>query len=762
MMNKFVKEYNILIAKRLTAILVAVVFVLGIAVIPAEIHGTETDPSATGTQVTEATEAVTLDAEQSMTDEDVAAADDEAATEEQEAAEADEATVEETAGEDNTVNTEAIGEMENALTVDLDSIDESDYDGFIYKLEDDVTKKEVKEMENAIDDLDEKEGQEVEEVVEKELYAADSIETIAEVAQPELIEYIEPNYIVRAMGTNDPYYSNYGWYLDMIDAPYIWDEELFGDDVTVAVLDSGVNTNHKDLKGDNKFTKPYNFVDDSQDVTDNAGHGTAVAGVIAASYNNGSGLTGIMPNTIIMPVKVVDKKWNSSKNKWETVGSIASICSGIDYAVSNKADVINMSLGSDYKSISLETKCQSAAEEGVILVAASGNEAQSSGRYTGVINPIEYPASYDTVISVGSIERDGTYSDFSNYNKYVTVSAPGSGILVPWYDGDYMLLTGTSLSVPQVSAMAAMVKQMDSSINYESFNSIIAGSSVDKGTAGYDVYYGYGLMNMKNAYLHLTEKDISVYDVSLSAASFTYDGTEKTPTVTVKQAGKPLSEDCYKITYEEGRTTIGTYNVTVEGTNGYEGSKTVSFTINPIGDISRCAVSLANNSYTYDGKTKTPSVAVSNNGKTVSSGYYKTAYASGRTAIGTYNVTVSGINGYIGTKIVTFNVVSPLVKGIKAPKRGKGKLTVRWKAMSKKQKKRTYKNIITGYQVRVSTSSNFANAKYASVKGIAKTSKTVKGLKKKTTYYVQYRSYKTTGSGTYYSKWSGTKKARTK
>ena len=81
--------------------------------------------------------------------------------------------------------------------------------------------------------------------------------------------------------------------------------------------------------------------------------------------------------------------------------------------------------------------------------------------------------------------------------------------------------------------------------------------------------------------------------------------------------------------------------------------------------------------------------------------------------------------------------------------------------MSKKQKNK-YKNAITGYQVRVSTNSSFSNAKYVKVKGITKTKATVKGLKKKTNYYVQYRSYKTVGSATYYSKWSGTKKAKTK
>ena len=678
-MNRLVEEKNRQIAKRLTAMLVAVVFVFGMMYMPAEIYAVETDSA--GDAVVTDTTGTSDEAEKAEINGEVG---------ENETLAPDETTIEDSTVEEVVENEElatgenSIDELTDALTVDLDSLDESDYDGFIYKLADDTTKSEIKEMEKAIDDLGT--GQEVEEVVEKEAYVADSIETIAEVVSPEQIEYIEPNYIVKAMGTSDPEYEEHGWYLDIINAPYVWDKGMRGEGIVVAVLDSGVKMDHKDFES-NTFTAEHNTIDEGDgatDVSDNSGHGTAVTGIIAAAQNNGEGLTGVMPKVNIMPVKVMDYKMDPETGKWKTEGTLDDVVEGIEYAANNGANVINMSLGTDGRSSTLEAACNAAAAKGVILVAAAGNEAQSPFRENGPINPIEYPAAFGSVVSVGSVDSNESWSYFSNYNKYVAIAAPGEELKLTWKNGSYTIKSGTSFAAPQVAAMAAMVKQMDRSVDCTGFMKIIAATSTDKGVKGFDPYFGYGLMNLKRAYDYMAG-DISMYDISLSGTAFTYNGGVKTPSVTVKKANKAISAN-----------------------------------------------------------------------------YYRTTYAAGRTAVGTYKVTVTGINGYKGTKTLSFNINPPLVKGIKAPKRGKKKLTVRWGAMSKKQKKKIYKNVITGYQVRVSTSSNFANARYASVKGIAKTKVTIKGLQKKTTYFVQYRSYKTVGSATYYSNWSSVKKAKTK
>ena len=627
--------------------MVAVVFALGTLFVPAGIYAEET-----GTEEDTVVEIVepALGAADTETE----------ATEESETEEI----VSEAAPESVEIETTA-----EDLADMVAEAEEGDYDGYLYQIKDDTTDAEIREMEDAINELDAE--QEVKEVVEGELYAADSLETISEVVEAEQIECIEPNYILRACASpNDYFYNSYGWYLEMINAPYVWERDMFGGGTTVAVLDSGVKTNHEDFAPE-LFVKQHNVINGSQNVTDNSGHGTAVTGIVAASYNNGKGMPGIVPGAKVMPIKVMD--YNSGSG--ETEGTLDDIVKGINYAVNNGADVINISAGSIYYSTLLERTCRNAANKGVIIVAAAGNDYDST---------IEYPASFNTVVSVGSIERDGAHSNFSNHNKYVAVAAPGRNIAAPWNNGGYKLGVGTSFSTPQVAAMAAMVKQMDPSVNYTGFMSVIAATSTDKGTKGYDTYFGYGLMNMAKAYRYMAGDDISLYDITLSGTSFVYDGKAKKPSVTVKRAGKALSTEYYKVSYASGRTNVGTYKVTVKGRNGFEGSRALSF-----------------------------------------------------------------------------KIVPPLVKDIKDPKRQKKKLTVRWSAMSKSQKTK-YKNAITGYQVRVAKSSKFTGAKTAKVKGIGKTQVTVGGLQKKTTYYVQYRSYKTVGSATYYSKWSSTKKAKTK
>ncbi|MBR0457349.1 MAG: S8 family serine peptidase [Firmicutes bacterium] len=677
------------IKKRLTSFLIAVVFVLGTAILPADIYGAEPETTDANALAVEATDAATAEAEE-VAAEDKAA--DDASTEaaKAEGQETEEAAAETAVPENAAAGTEegaaadeaVIEELTDAVEADLDQLDESEYDGFIYKLKDDTTTKEIKEMEGAIDELGE--DQEVSEVIEEEMYTADSIETIAEVAEPDTIECIEPNYKVQAMGTNDEYYEDYGWYLDMINAPYVWNKGMFGKGVKVAVLDSGVDQDHEDLCNVS-YTSPKNVLNDSTDVADDFGHGTSVTGVIAASYNNGKGMTGVMPGVTIMPIKVL----NSTGG-----GSVTGIIAGIDFAIKNKATVINMSFGgtlSGETSTMLSNACQKAADAGIILVAAAGNTGDTAEYY---------PAAYSTVVSVASVGSAKRHSSFSTHNKYVAVSAPGEYICMPSineyvdYNGNPVYYTadpkyagkccGTSFSTPQVTAMAAMAKALDPSINYNGFMDVIKKTSTDLGPIkGFDYYFGYGLMDLSKAYRYVAG-DIFMYSASLSTTSYVYNNTVRTPAVTLKNGTKTLARSKYTVTYPTGRKAVGTYKVTVKNKGKFTGSKTL-----------------------------------------------------------------------------TFKIMPPLVRALKSPVRYKKKLIVRWYAMTSSQKTK-YKGGITGYQVRVSRNSNFSNAKYVKVTGATKTYAVVKNLKRKTTYYIQYRSYKTVGSTTYYSKWSAKKKAKTK
>ena len=553
-------------------------------------------------------------------------------------------------------------------------LNDAEYDGFIYKIKEDTTASEIKEMEDAINELDE--GRKVEEVVKDELYAADSLESIYEVVPEDQVEYIEPDYVVRAMGTDDPYYEKYGWYLEMIKAPYIWERGVFGSGVTVAVLDSGIKADHQDFE----FTdikSGYNAINESQDVTDDAGHGTGVTGVIAASMDNGKGLTGIMPDISVLPVKFMKRKWNPDTGEYETVGSLSGLVRSINYAKNHGADVINVSAGMVVDAESLREACQSAAHEGAIIVAASGNEYDSS---------LEYPACYSCVISVGSIESDGeSHSDFSNYNSQVMIVAPGRGILTPGIGGGYRSVTGTSFSTPQVSAMAAMVKAMDRRLGVTGFKAIIKATAIDKGQKGRDDYFGYGLMDLSRAYRYM-EGCIGMYTANLSYTKCVFSGQNRTPSVTVEKAARVLPDTYYEATYPAKRKDVGAYTVTVKGKGQYADTGTIK---------------------------------------------------------------------------LKYLIMPPLVTKIAAPVAYYNTIKVKWNAMSKSQKEK-YGSAITGYQARVSTSSSFKNAKDVKVTGVSKTSVYVKGLKRKTTYYVQYRTNKVVGSTIYCSKWSDTKKITTK
>lgn len=650
--------------KRLAALLVAFVFVFGTAVIPSQIYAVENDDQAAAQTVE--TEAVAEEAA-GADETEVDVNNPEAGAEE--AAEAEATAAEET----ETTNTELsdliVVKDEDGNSMDLNEIDESQYNGFIYKLEDDTTKAEVKEMEQAIDELDA--GQEVEEVVKSELYAADSVETISEVVEPEKVEYIEPNYIMHAFDVpNDPDYEYFKWQLVNTKVPDVWNMGVFGDGATVAVLDTGVNTKHPDLKSEN-FVNAYDAFTETDNVTDWAGHGTSVTGIIAEARNNGRGFTGAMPNVKIMPVRVLDQ---------EGGGDLTTIVPGIKQAANKGADVINMSFGgSGADSITLKNACEEAFNKGAILVSATGNEATPF--YAG---PVNYPAGYDCVVSVASVDSHNTRAIDSNYNNKVMVAAPGEYVRIITRSGGYNFGSGTSFAAPQVSALAAMVKSYNHDFSPSKFMDLLKITSKDLGRPGYDIEYGYGLIDFSKAYGYITNS-ILCRDMSLSGYTYVYDGGVKTPGVTISLGPERL-------------------------VNGRD---------------------------------------------------YTVSYAYGRKAVGTYRVTTTGIGKFSGTKAASFTIIPPLVKGIKSPTRAKKKLTVRWKALSKKQKKQ-YKSVITGYQVRVSTNSSFSGAKYVRVKGLTKTKATVKGLKKKTYYYVQYRSYKTTGSGTYYSKWSGIKRAKTK
>ncbi len=293
-----------------------------------------------------------------------------------------------------------------------------------------------------------------------------------------------------ALQPNDPLYANQ-YALQHLNAPAAWQVTQGNPDIVVAVVDTGVDANHPDLKG--KLVQGYDFVDDDTTPEDTLGHGTFVASLIAASGNDKNGIIGLAPGVKIMPLKVLGRNG---------AGDSLKIALAIRYAADNGAKVINLSLGGPNASRAIRQATDYAIGRGVVVVAAAGNEAQQG-------NPVEYPASFPDVISVGATGPTDRIASFSNHNTGVNVSAPGVNILGarseqnrmcrPYNGSAYCVSSGTSFAAPYVSATAALMLSVNPKLTPQQVDSILEKTATDLGSKGADEYYGAGLVNTAQA-----------------------------------------------------------------------------------------------------------------------------------------------------------------------------------------------------------------------------------------------------------------------
>jgi thermitase len=303
---------------------------------------------------------------------------------------------------------------------------------------------------------------------------AESITAISVCPQ---VRYAEPNYMASIADTipSDPNWSlQYG--LVNIRAPQGWDYSTGSTAVTIAILDSGVDLSHADLAA--KIVPGYDFVNGDSIPQDDNGHGTHVAGIAAASGNNGIGIAGVSWGARIMPIKVLNAGGN---------GSFADVAAGIIWATNNGSQIINLSLGGASASTVLQDAVNYADGKGVLLVAAAGN--------TG-INFILYPARYPNVIAVGAVDSTNNHAGFSNYGPELDLVAPGAAIYSTTIGG-YGYNSGTSMAVPYVSGLAAILRGINSSP--ASITSEMESTALDLGAAGFDVSYGFGLIQLDTA-----------------------------------------------------------------------------------------------------------------------------------------------------------------------------------------------------------------------------------------------------------------------
>lgn len=418
--------------------------------------------------------------------------------------------------------------------------------------------------------------------------------------------------------TNDPYLSasgsgatNYEG-LNDTEVTEAWDLVQTDKTVSVAVLDTGIRSSHEDLKDNVVATYDATVANsanglssgDVTDATDVEGHGTHVAGIVAAEANNAKGVAGTSYNAGIVGVKVFPTSTFTTPagtKKLEGNCYTDDLVCAYNYVIQNASAynirVVNMSVGGALSSLdaALSESIEKAYEQGIVTVCAAGNQNSTLGLTVPYLSaPADLSAHLVAVMNVAYTNGAWILSSSSNYNTTSQTSstsnknicAPGTSILSTLRTGDssYGQRSGTSMASPWVAGVLAMEFAANSSLSAEQAIDYLYESAEDLGTAGWDRQTGYGLVNAYEAVslakgaTTVTLKDISSARVS-AIPSQTYTGSAITPTVTLTYDGATLTEGTdYTVAYSNN-VGPGTATVTITGIGGYAGSTSLTFMI---------------------------------------------------------------------------------------------------------------------------------------------------------------------------------------
>ncbi|WP_102348605.1 S8 family serine peptidase [Bacillus sp. Marseille-P3661] len=269
------------------------------------------------------------------------------------------------------------------------------------------------------------------------------------------------------------------WGIKKTKSSTAWETHYTGKGVKVAVLDTGIETQHNDLK----ITGGISFITEENGDTsynDYNGHGTHVAGIISAQHND-IGVLGVAPDVELYSIKALDQNG---------AGYLSDVVAGIDWAITNNIDIINLSIGMSTYSQILADVIDYAYQSGMFIVAAAGNSGNSSG--TG--DNIDYPARLEGAIAVGATTLNNTRASFSSTGPALELTAPGDTILSSYINNNYEYLNGTSMAAPFVTGIAALLKQAYPEWTNDQLRSHMRETVIDLGEVGVDSKYGYGLI----------------------------------------------------------------------------------------------------------------------------------------------------------------------------------------------------------------------------------------------------------------------------
>lgn len=427
--------------------------------------------------------------------------------------------------------------LEQQLDAQLAQDNDTNYNGYLVKIKDGISKKraaslEKKAAEEGVQPLE----------TDGSVYLAETLDDAKALGDSAAIEYIEPNYLMRMTDrVSNPGESDNGRHLALMQVEDAWKYGITGtdidtdydmggdgnpmDQIVVAVIDSGLDPDHEDIDYSHVLAG-RDFVYDGENTRDVMGHGTFVTGQIAAVRGNETGIAGIADQVYVMPLRVFIAETTET----------SIIVNAINYACQQREDfdktngkeganisVINMSLGGEDGTTTMENAVKRAIDAGIIVIVAAGNDGDTRA---------SYPAQY--AIGIGSTDRTGTYSYYTQilskgngagYENKVWVSAPGENYTSLWYDGGYYYGSGTSFSAPEVSALAAISVSLQNDLtscyagtdsaaaittNHGAFRQLLKETAQEKhATArsdinGQDIYYGWGIVSFSNMIERLT------------------------------------------------------------------------------------------------------------------------------------------------------------------------------------------------------------------------------------------------------------------
>ncbi|MGD2113205.1 MAG: S8 family serine peptidase [Gammaproteobacteria bacterium] len=449
----------------------------------------------------------------------------------------------------------------------------------------------------------------------------ETLRAIKQLRQRPEIAYAEPNYRRRA--TLAPDDTNYPqqWHYPLINLPQAWDITTGMDTVIVAVVDTGILSGHPDLQG--QIGQGYDFIRDTANALDGDGidadpedpgdagvagnssfHGTHVAGTVAAATNNATGVAGAGWATTLMPLRALGLTGGTSYDIMQAVRYAAQLPNDSGGIPAQRADIINLSLGGYSFSQSEQDVFNQARNQGVMIVAAAGNDASGN---------LFYPASYNGVISASAVDINRQATPYTNFGTMIDIAAPGGntatdingdgypdGVLSSSGDDStgsppqflYRFLQGTSMAAPHVAGVLALMKAATPTLTPADIDNLLVNGQLttDLGAPGRDDIYGHGLIDAHKAVV-AAQGGISPVPPTLvvlpSALNFGTLGTTALLTVTNGGGGTltvdPPTDDATWLTVTPGAidpaTGTGTYLAGVSRSGLAEGLYTATITV---------------------------------------------------------------------------------------------------------------------------------------------------------------------------------------